>query len=263
MVTLRSYWGPLRGRPERHPWTREHNSSPTIYSVVYPLPSFASTMASAARAATNGLSAWPRPAPAPRYLPCATACAPTSPRPKDLSDPQRLVLYLFTHRAARGPCGGTRRSRAGRGRGTPRRNGSGPARWRFESPRMFLILSVELAEQVRSWDPSPLPSLLLPAHAQTCNARAIAPRPSGCATGHPGPLAPSGSRRVIPFAATVLRSLALLRYRSRASSHNDLTPLQGYRGLLACASLSLAHRRSHGHISGVTRSTGSGIGASV
>jgi hypothetical protein len=38
---------------------------------------------------------------------------------------------------------------------------------------------------------------------------------------------------VIPFAATVLRSLALLRYRSRASSHNDLTPLQGYRGLLA------------------------------
>jgi hypothetical protein len=47
------------------------------------------------------------------------------------------------------------------------------------------------------------------------------------------PLAPSGSRRVIPFAATVLRSLALLRYRSRASSHNDLTPLQGYRGLLA------------------------------
>jgi hypothetical protein len=47
------------------------------------------------------------------------------------------------------------------------------------------------------------------------------------------PLAHSGSRRVIPFAATVLRSLALLRYRSRASSHNDLTPLQGYRGLLA------------------------------
>jgi hypothetical protein len=47
------------------------------------------------------------------------------------------------------------------------------------------------------------------------------------------PLAPSGSRRVIPVAATVLRSLALLRYRSRASSHNDLTPLQGYRGLLA------------------------------
>src|SRR5215207_9019228 len=47
------------------------------------------------------------------------------------------------------------------------------------------------------------------------------------------PLAPSGSRRLIPFAATVLRSLALLRYRSRASSHNDLTPLQGYRGLLA------------------------------
>jgi hypothetical protein len=47
------------------------------------------------------------------------------------------------------------------------------------------------------------------------------------------PLAPSGSRRVIPFAATVLRSLALLRYRSRASSRNDLTPLQGYRGLLA------------------------------
>ncbi len=39
------------------------------------------------------------------------------------------------------------------------------------------------------------------------------------------PLAPSGSRRVIPFAATVLRSLALLRYRSHASSHNDLTPL--------------------------------------
>jgi mRNA interferase HicA len=39
------------------------------------------------------------------------------------------------------------------------------------------------------------------------------------------PLAPSGSRRVIPFAATVLRSLALLRYRSRASSHNDLRKL--------------------------------------
>jgi hypothetical protein len=57
--------------------------------------------------------------------------------------------------------------------------------------------------------------------------------PQDCATGHPSPLAPSGSRRVIPFAATVLRSLALLRYRSRASSHNDLTPLQGYRGLLA------------------------------
>jgi hypothetical protein len=30
---------------------------------------------------------------------------------------------------------------------------------------------------------------------------------------------------LIPFAATVLRSLALLRYRSRASSHNDFTPL--------------------------------------
>jgi hypothetical protein len=56
--------------------------------------------------------------------------------------------------------------------------------------------------------------------------------PQDCATGHPSP-PPSGSRRVIPFAATVLRSLALLRYRSRASSHNDLTPLQGYRGLLA------------------------------
>jgi hypothetical protein len=39
------------------------------------------------------------------------------------------------------------------------------------------------------------------------------------------PLAPSGSRRVIPFAATVLRSLALLRQGSGASSHNDLTPL--------------------------------------
>jgi hypothetical protein len=39
------------------------------------------------------------------------------------------------------------------------------------------------------------------------------------------PLAPSISRRLIPFAATVLRSLTLLRYRSRASSHNDLTPL--------------------------------------
>jgi hypothetical protein len=39
------------------------------------------------------------------------------------------------------------------------------------------------------------------------------------------PLAPSGSRRLIPFAATVLRSLALLCYRSRASSHNDFTPL--------------------------------------
>jgi MFS family permease len=63
---------------------------------------------------------------------------------------------------------------------------------------------------------------------------AIAPRPSGCATGHPSPPgALAGSRRLIPFAATVLRSLALLRYRSRASSHNDLTPLQGYRGLLA------------------------------
>jgi hypothetical protein len=47
------------------------------------------------------------------------------------------------------------------------------------------------------------------------------------------PLAPSDSRRLISFAATVLRSFALLRYRSRASSHNDLTPLQGYRGLLA------------------------------
>ena len=30
---------------------------------------------------------------------------------------------------------------------------------------------------------------------------------------------------MIPFAATVLRSLALLRQGSRASSHNDLTPL--------------------------------------
>jgi hypothetical protein len=44
------------------------------------------------------------------------------------------------------------------------------------------------------------------------------------------PLAPSGSRRVIPFAATVLRSLALLRYRSRASSHNDLTPFRAIAG---------------------------------
>ena len=38
------------------------------------------------------------------------------------------------------------------------------------------------------------------------------------------PLAPSVSRRVIPFAATVLRSGTPRRYRSRVPSLNDSTP---------------------------------------
>ena len=37
-------------------------------------------------------------------------------------------------------------------------------------------------------------------------------------------LAPSVSRRVIPFAATVLRSGTTRRYRSRVPSLNDSTP---------------------------------------
>jgi hypothetical protein len=68
---------------------------------------------------------------------------------------------------------------------------------------------------------------------RTCGSRRLRRGPQDAPRDIQVTLAPSGSRRVIPFAATVLRSLALLRYRSRASSHNDLTPLRGYRGLLA------------------------------
>jgi hypothetical protein len=60
-----------------------------------------------------------------------------------------------------------------------------------------------------------------------------APRPSGCATGHPSPprtlgLAATDSFRRDRPTLTCATSLSLA-----ASSHNDLTPLHGYRGLLA------------------------------
>jgi hypothetical protein len=58
------------------------------------------------------------------------------------------------------------------------------------------------------------------------------------------PLAPSGSRRLIPFAATVLRSLALLPIARAQARTMTLRRSRGYRGLFACASLSLAHRRT-------------------
>ena len=45
---------------------------------------------------------------------------------------------------------------------------------------------------------------------------------------------PPVPRLLIPLATTVLHSLVPLCLRSSTSSHSDLTPLQGYRMLVAC-----------------------------
>ncbi len=52
----------------------------------------------------------------------------------------------------------------------------------------------------------------------------FARRPSSVHFGHPVPEMHSVSPRLIPFAATVLRSSTLRRYRSRVPSLNDFTP---------------------------------------
>ena len=92
--------------------------------------------------------------------PPASRSASRGPRPRG-SGPVVLDCSRARprHRAARGPCGGTRRSRPSRGFGTPRRNGSRPARWRcrWEALRAF---GPSCSGPWRSWKPSgPMPSV--------------------------------------------------------------------------------------------------------
>ena len=76
------------------------------------------------------------------------------------------------HRAARGPCGVTRRSRPGRGCGTPRRNGSGPARW-LPNGQLGAV-NTPLASSPRSRQPGS-PTSVSPRRSQ----RHLAPRLRG------------------------------------------------------------------------------------
>src|SRR5215217_2835691 len=68
-------------------------------------------------------------------------------------------------------------------------------------------------------------------------------RCSGCVTGHPSPPDAFALATMIAFGGPSRpASTAAHPYAVHHSSHNDLTPLRGYRGLIGFASLSMPPR---------------------
>ena len=77
-----------------------------------------------------------------------------------------------------------------------------------------------------------------------CLVHKGASRCSGCVTGHPSPPDAFALATMIAFGGPSRpASAAAHPYAVHPSSHNDLTPLRGYRGLIGFALLSMPPRR--------------------